>query len=122
MQPTHATSDMYWAERRVGPERIQGAYAWRTLLDSGAKLAFGSDFPVEQVDPRLGLFAAVSRQDLAGEPAGGWYADERVTRYEALRGFTLDAAYAGFMEKMVGSLEEGKRADFVVLDRSSAPS
>ena len=117
MQPTHATSDMYWAERRVGPERIQGAYAWRTLLDSGAKLAFGSDFPVEQVDPRLGLFAAVSRQDLAGEPAGGWYADERVTRYEALRGFTLDAAYAGFMEKMVGSLEEGKRADFVVLDR-----
>ncbi|MEE4174765.1 MAG: amidohydrolase [Xanthomonadales bacterium] len=117
MQPTHATSDMYWAEDRVGPQRILGGYAWRTLLDSGALLAFGSDFPVEEVDPRLGLFAAVARQDLDGWPEGGWYPDERVTREAALRGFTLDAAYAGFMEDLVGSLEPGKRADFVVLDR-----
>lgn len=117
MQPTHATSDMYWAEDRVGPERIRFAYAWRSLLDSGARVAFGSDFPVEAVDPRLGLYAAVSRQDLEGVPVGGWYPDERVTRREALRGFTLDAAYAAFMEDHVGSLEAGKRADFVVLDR-----
>ncbi len=117
MQPTHATSDMYWAEDRVGPQRILGGYAWRTLLDSGAMLAFGSDFPVEAVDPRLGLFAAVARQDLDGWPEGGWYPEERVTREAALRGFTLDAAYAGFMEDLVGSLEPGKRADFVVLDR-----
>lgn len=117
MQPTHATSDMYWAEDRVGPERIRFAYAWRSLLADGARLAFGSDFPVEAVDPRLGLFAAVSRKDLDGWPEGGWYPDEAVTRAEALRGFTLDAAYAGFMEDLVGSLEPGKRADFVVLDR-----
>lgn len=117
MQPTHATSDMYWAEDRVGPQRILGGYAWRTLLDSGAMLAFGSDFPVEAVDPRLGLFAAVARQDLDGWPEGGWYPDQRVTREAALRGFTMDAAHAGFMEDLVGSLEPGKRADFVVLDR-----
>ncbi len=117
MQPTHATSDMYWAEDRVGPVRILGGYAWQTLLDSGARLAFGSDFPVEAVDPRLGLYAAVTRQDLEGWPGGGWYPDERVAREVALRGFTIDAAYAGFMEDLVGSLEPGKRADFVVLDR-----
>lgn len=117
MQPTHATSDMYWAEQRVGPERIRYAYAWRSLLDSGARLALGSDFPVEEVNPMLGLYAAVSRQDLDDWPDGGWYPAERITRQEALRGFTLDAAYAGFMEDQVGSLALGKRADFVVLDR-----
>jgi predicted amidohydrolase YtcJ len=117
MQPTHATSDMYWAEDRVGPQRIRGGYAWQTLLDSGARLAFGSDFPVEAVDPLLGLYAAVARQDLEGWPEGGWYPNERVTREAALRGFTLDAAYAAFMENEVGSLEPGKRADFVILDR-----
>ena len=115
MQPTHATSDMPWAETRVGPERIAGAYAWRQLLDSGARLALGSDFPVESVDPRLGLHAAVTRTDLEGHPTGGWRPQERLTREEALRGFTLDAAYAGFAEEEVGSLEVGKRADFVVL-------
>ena len=115
MQPTHATSDMPWAETRVGPERIAGAYAWRQLLDSGARLALGSDFPVESVDPRLGLHAAVTRTDLEGHPPGGWRPQERLTREEALRGFTLDAAYAGFAEDEVGSLEVGKRADFVVL-------
>jgi predicted amidohydrolase YtcJ len=117
MQPTHATSDMYWAEDRIGPERIRFAYAWRSLVDSGARMAFGSDFPVEEVNPMLGLYAAVTRQDLEGWPAGGWYPGEGVSRAEALRGFTLDAAYAGFMEERVGSLTAGKRADFVVLDR-----
>ena len=115
MQPTHATSDMPWAETRVGPERIAGAYAWRQMLDGGARLALGSDFPVESVDPRLGLHAAVTRTDLDGKPPGGWRSQEKLTREEALRGFTLDAAYAGFAEDGVGSLEVGKRADFVVL-------
>src|SRR5690606_3190378 len=117
MQPTHATSDMYWAPARVGPERIRGAYAWRSLLDSGARLAFGSDFPVERVDPLLGFYAAVTRQDAKGWPEGGWLPDERLTREEALRAFTLDAAYAAFQEADLGSLTPGKRADFVVLSR-----
>ena len=115
MQPTHATSDMPWAQDRVGPERIVGAYAWRQLRDSGARLALGSDFPVERVDPRLGLASAVTRADADGLPVGGWYPNEKLTAYEALRGFTLDAAYAGFAEAEVGSLQAGKRADFVVL-------
>jgi predicted amidohydrolase YtcJ len=115
MQPTHATSDMYWAEDRLGPERIQGAYAWRKLLNTGARLAFGSDFPVEKVAPLLGFHAAVTRQDLKNWPEGGWYAGQRLTREEALKAFTLDAAYAAFQETEVGSLEAGKRADFVVL-------
>ena len=117
MQPTHATSDMPWAEDRVGPERIRGGYAWRTVLDTGTRLALGSDFPVERVSPLLGFYAAVTRQDAAGQPPGGWYPDQRLTREEALRGFTLDAAYAGFMEDEVGSLEAGKRADFVIFSR-----
>jgi len=115
MQPTHATSDMPWAEQRLGPRRIDGAYAWRQLRDSGARLALGSDFPVESVDPRLGLFAAATRTDAEGKPRGGWHPEEKLTVYEALRGFTLDAAYAGFAENEVGSLAVGKRADFVVL-------
>ncbi len=115
MQPTHATSDMPWAEERLGPERINGAYAWRKLRDSGARLALGSDFPVESVDPRLGLYAAATRTDAQGLPHGGWHPEDKLTPYEALRGFTLDAAYAGFAEAEVGSLAPGKRADFVVL-------
>ena len=114
MQPTHATSDMGWAGDRLGPQRIEQAYAWRELRDSGARLALGSDFPVESVDPRLGLYSATTRTDAAGLPAGGWQPEEKLTAYEALRGFTLDAAYAGFNEDEVGSLEVGKRADFVV--------
>jgi predicted amidohydrolase YtcJ len=118
MQPTHATSDMYWAGDRLGPERVKFAYAWRSLLDSGARLALGSDFPVEQVNPMLGIHAAVTRQDVEGWPPGGWNPQENLSREEAVRGFTLDAAYSGFMEESVGSLESGKRADFIVLDKN----
>jgi predicted amidohydrolase YtcJ len=117
MQPTHATSDKNMAEARIGPERIKGAYAWRRMLDSGARLAFGSDFPVELPNPFLGLYAAVTRQDLDDQPPGGWYGDQKLTREEALRGFTLDAAYAGHAEDRIGSLEPGKWADFIVVDR-----
>ncbi len=114
VQPTHATSDMPWAETRVGERRIVGAYAWRQIERAGARLALGSDFPVESADPRLGLYAAVTRQDPAGNPAGGWRPAERLSREEALRGFTLDAAYSLFLDDQLGSLDAGKRADLVV--------
>lgn len=117
MQPTHATSDMGWAEQRVGPERVKGAYAWQRYLHSGARLALGSDFPVEQVDPRLGLYAAVTRQDRDGQPPGGWQPEQRLSAEEALRGFTSDAAWAGHDEAQVGKLQRGLRADFVVFDK-----
>ncbi len=124
MQPTHATSDMPWAEDRVGPERIVGGYAWRKVLEAGGRLALGSDFPVESADPRLGLYSAVTRQDLDGSPEGGWYPEELLTREEALRGFTLDAAHSLFLENEIGSLEVGKRADLVVFadDIVAAPA
>ena len=114
MQPTHATSDMPWAPDRLGERRLAGAYAWRKVLDAGGRLALGSDFPVESPDPRLGLYAAVTRQDLAGNPPGGWLPGERLTREEALAGFTEDAAYALFLDGEVGTLEVGKRADLTV--------
>ncbi len=117
MQPTHATSDMPWAGDRVGPRRLEGAYAWRRVIDAGGRLALGSDFPVESADPRLGLYAAVTRQDADGRPDGGWLPDQRLDREEALRGFTLDAAHSLFLDGEVGSLEVGKRADLVVFDR-----
>jgi len=116
MQPTHATSDMPWAEARVGPERIKGAYAWRTVLNSGARLALGSDFPVEEVNPFFGIYSAVTRQDQSGKPAGGWYPEQRLTPAEAVRGFTLDAAYAAFEEGSRGTIEAGKLADFTVVE------
>jgi predicted amidohydrolase YtcJ len=94
--------------------RLAGAYAWRKVLDAGGRLALGSDFPVEAADPLLGLYAAVTRQDLQGRPADGWLPAERLTREEALRGFTLDAAYSLFLDGEVGSLAVGKRADLVV--------
>ncbi|MDJ0794335.1 MAG: amidohydrolase [Woeseiaceae bacterium] len=117
MQATHATSDKNMAEDRVGPDRIKGGYAWRRLLDSGAIIANGSDFPVELSNPFHGLFAAVTRQSRDGEPEGGWYADQVLTRSEALHSFTLAAAYAAHQEERLGSLEPGKWADFIIVDR-----
>lgn len=117
MQPTHCTSDMRWVNDRVGPQRARGAYAWASLLKSGARIAGGSDFPVESHNPFLGIYAAVTRQDADGKPDGGWNPQERMTREQALRAFTLDAAYAAFEEDVKGSLEVGKYADFIVLDR-----
>jgi len=117
MQPTHATSDMNMAEDRLGADRIKGGYAWRRLLDSGAVLASGSDFPVELPNPFYGLYAAVTRQDRGGMPEGGWYIDQGLTRAEALHSFTLAAAYAAHQEDRMGSLEPGKWADFIIVDR-----
>ncbi len=117
MQPTHATSDMNMAEARVGAERIKGAYAWHTFREHGVVIAAGSDFPVELSSPFLGLYAAVTREDSAGQPPGGWYPNEKLTREEALRAFTLDAAYAAHQEQKLGSLEAGKWADYIVVDR-----
>ncbi|HYO75577.1 MAG TPA: amidohydrolase, partial [Thermoanaerobaculia bacterium] len=115
MQPTHATSDMYWAEARLGPERVRGAYAWRTILEAGGRLALGSDFPVEDVNPFFGLYAAVTRQDQKRWPEGGWMPDERLTLTEAIRGFTSDAAFAAFEEKSRGTIEPGKLADLTIV-------
>jgi len=117
MQATHQTSDMRWAEARVGPERIRGAYAWRSLLNTGVVIPNGTDFPVEEVNPLLTFHAAVTRQDPTSWPAGGWFPEQKMTRQEALRSMTIWPAYAGFQESMLGSLTPGKYADFVVLDR-----
>lgn len=116
MQPRHCVSDMRWMDERVGPARAEGGYAFATLLRSGAVIASGSDFPVGPHDPMLGFHAAVTRQNAQGLPEGGWNGDERMTREEALRSFTLDAAYASFEEESKGSITPGKLADFVVLD------
>ena len=117
MQATHATSDKNMAEDRVGADRILGGYAWRRLLDSGAIVANGSDFPVELSNPFHGLYAAVTRQGRDGEPEGGWYPDQALSRAEALHSFTLAAAFAANQEDRLGSLEPGKWADFIIIDR-----
>ena len=117
MQPTHATSDMNMAEDRIGSERMKGAYAWQTFLDQGTVVASGSDFPVEHVNPFYGLYSAVARQDHEGNPEDGWYPEEKMSRKEALRSFTLSAAYAAHREDALGSLEPGKWADFILIDR-----
>ncbi len=116
MQPIHATSDMPWYADRVGQERTKiGGYVWRSLLNHKTIIAGGSDAPVEDINPLWGLYAAITRQDHKGKPEGGWFPEQRVTREEALRMFTVDAAYAAFREKDLGTLTAGKLADMIVL-------
>jgi len=117
MQPTHATSDKNMALDRIGPERLKGAYAWRTFLDQGTLIAGGSDFPVESDNPFFGLYAAITRTDHEGQPPGGWHPEQAMTPIEAFRAFTLDAAFAAHWETRIGSLEPGKWADFILIDR-----
>ena len=117
MQPLHQTSDRLMAEARLGMDRLEGAYAWNTVLQLGGRLAFGSDAPVEPADVFAGYAAAITRMDENGQPFGGWLPQERVNREEALAGFTSDAAFAGFAEGRFGRLLEGERADFILVDR-----
>jgi predicted amidohydrolase YtcJ len=117
MQPTHCTSDMDWADERLGPERLEGAYAWGSLLESGATLAFGSDFPVERPHPLEGVFAAVTRQHADGRPEGGFQPGQRLSAAQALAAFTRGSARAAFEEARLGHLNPGAAADLVVLDR-----
>ncbi len=117
MQPTHETSDWRMAEARLGQARLGGAYAWATMLAQGTPLAFGSDFPVESSNPLPGLAAAISREDVHGEPPGGWRPQEKLTLGQALAAFTVGAAYAGFAEDRLGGLEPGHMADFLLVDR-----
>ena len=118
MQPIHCTSDMRFVEPRIGAERVKGAYAWRSLSDAGALLAFGSDWPVEDLNPLASIHAAVTRQDERGEPDGGWQPQERISVEDALRAYTSGAAYAAFWEDDVGTIEEGKLADFTVVSKN----
>jgi predicted amidohydrolase YtcJ len=117
IQPTHATSDMYWAEDRLGAKRIKGAYAYKTLLEKSGKVALGTDFPVEQVNPFLTFYASTTRQDLSGYPENGFNKNEALSREETLKGMTVWAAYSNFEDKEKGSIEIGKFADFIILDR-----
>ena len=118
IQPTHATSDMYWAEDRLGAKRIKGAYAYKTLLEKSGKVALGTDFPVEQVNPFLTFYASTTRQDLSGYPENGFNKNEALSREETLKGMTVWAAYSNFEDKEKGSIEIGKFADFIILDLS----
>ena len=117
MQPVHQTSDRLMAEARLGPGRLGGAYAWRSMLQNGVPLAFGSDSPVEAPEPFVGMAVAVSRQDAGGKPAGGWQPQQTITREQALAAYTAGAAYAGFADGRFGELKPGQRADFVLVDR-----
>ncbi|MDQ6700616.1 MAG: amidohydrolase [Acidobacteriota bacterium] len=115
MQATHATSDMPWVESRLGAERLKGAYAWQTFLKLGVHVPNGSDFPVENPNPLWGIYSAVTRQDHEGKPPGGWFPDQRMTREQALKSWTIEGAYAAFQERTRGSLSPGKLADLVML-------
>jgi predicted amidohydrolase YtcJ len=115
VQPTHATSDMYWAKERLGEARINRAYAYKTLLGHAGRLALGTDFPVEEVNPFLTFYAAVTRQDVSGFPEGGYHYNEALSREQALRGMTIWAAFSNFEEAEKGSIEPGKWADFLIL-------
>ena len=117
VQPTHATSDMRWAEERVGKDRIEWAYAYQSLLKQNGLVACGSDFPIEKINPLLGFYAATARQDGKGFPKDGFLPEQKLTREQALRGMTIWAAYINFEEKMKGSIESGKWADFVILEK-----
>jgi hypothetical protein len=117
MQPTHATSDMNMAEDRLGSDRLKGAYAWRSFLDQGSVLVSGSDFPIELANPFHGIHAAVTRQNQLDEPDGGWISEQAITTEEAVRSFTIDAAWAAHQDKVLGGLTEGKWADFILLDQ-----
>ena len=123
MQPTHCTSDMAWLPARIGAGRLPGVSPWRTLADAGVPLAFGSDFPIEPPDPRKGLYAAITRQDEAGRPPGGFFPVERLDPLTALAAFTSGGAFAAFEEDRSGRIAPGMRADFTVLglDPRSAP-
>jgi len=115
MQPPHCTSDMPWAEIRVGPDRIRGAYAWRSFLDSGVHLTLNSDFPGETLNPFYGMYAAMTRQNPEGQPEGGWYPDQCLSREEVLKAYTVEAAFSGFTEDINGRILPGMLADFIVL-------
>jgi predicted amidohydrolase YtcJ len=115
MQPPHATSDMPWAEDRVGPERIKGAYAWRSFLDAGVRVPLNSDFPGETLNPFYGMYAAETRQTPDGKPEGGWYPEQCLTREEVLYAYTVESAYSGFEEQIKGQIAPGMLADFIVL-------
>tara|TARA_R110000772_G_scaffold14520_17_gene41952 strand:+ start:3221 stop:4894 length:1674 start_codon:yes stop_codon:yes gene_type:complete len=117
MQPVHQTSDRLMAEARLGAKRLVGTYAWNSILESGAKLAFGTDVPVESSNPFPGLAVAMTREDANGQPFGGWFPDERLTREQAWHAYTVGAAYASFAEDRIGSLTKGKRADFLIIDK-----
>lgn len=117
VQPLHQTSDRLMAEARLGPDRLAGAYPWRSILEAGGRLAFGSDAPVEPADPWGGMAAAISRTDAQGEPFGGWFPQQTVSREIALAGFTALAAHAGFADGRFGRLAVGERADFIFVDR-----
>ncbi len=118
MQPTHCTSDLRWAEKRIGRERCKGAYAWRRILDAGGRLAFGTDWPVEPLDPMRGLYSAVTRKNIeSGTPAGGWFPDQRLSVQEAIHCYTMGSAYAEFQEKTKGSISPGKLADIIILSK-----
>jgi predicted amidohydrolase YtcJ len=115
MQPYHCIDDGRWAEKRVGPEVIRGTYAFRSLLDSGATLAFGSDWPVAPMVPLMGIYAAATRRTLDGKHPDGWLPEQKITVEEAIRAYTMGSAYASFDDGIKGSIEPGKVADLVVL-------